>query len=66
MLNPECVNYSRGKVKIVFTDDAVDHALTVYLIEDDGFRLAQMLLDKTNLPARQKRRLRHDPFDITF
>ena len=39
MLNHEAVDYSRGKIKIVFTDDAVDHALTVYLTEDDGYHL---------------------------
>jgi hypothetical protein len=66
MLNPECVDYSRGKIKIVFTDDAVDHALTVYLTEDDAFRLGQMLIDKTNYPAREKRRGRHDPYLHNF
>jgi hypothetical protein len=66
MLNPECVDYSQGKIKIVFTDDAVDHALTVYLTEDDAFRLAQMLINKTNWPARKARQGRHDPFVIHF
>lgn len=28
MLNPECVDYNQGKVKIVFTDDSVDRCLT--------------------------------------
>lgn len=66
MLNPECVDYSQGKVKIVFTDDNVDVCVTVYLTVDDAFRLSQMLLDKTNLPAREKRRGRHDPYISTF
>jgi hypothetical protein len=66
MLNPECVDYSRGKVKIVFTDDAVDHALTVYLSEDDAFRLGEMLIDKTNWPAKKARAGLPDLYDRTF
>lgn len=66
MLNPECVDYSRGKVKIVFTDDAVDHALTIYLTEDDAFRLGQMLINQTNMPARENRRLLPDHIFTTF
>ena len=49
MLNPECVDYSQGKIKIVFTDEAVDQALTIYLTQEDAFRLHEMLLHKTNM-----------------
>lgn len=66
MLNPECVDYSRGKVKVVFTDDAVDHAITIYLDEDDAFRLGEMLINKTNMKAREERRLLPDPYIYTF
>lgn len=66
MLNPECVDYSQGKVKIVFTDDNVDKCLTIYLTEEDGFRLAQMLIDKTNYPAKLQRAGKPDKYDIYF
>lgn len=66
MLNPECVDYSRGKIKIVFTDDAVDHALTIYLTEEDAFRLHEMLLNKTNWKAKEERQSQHDPYLYHF
>lgn len=66
MLNPECVDYSRGKIKIVFTDDAVDHALTIYLTEEDAFRLHEMLLNKTNWKAKEERQSKHDPYLYHF
>ena len=66
MLNPECVDYNRGKIKVVFTDDAVDHALTIYLTEEDAFRLANMLLNKTNYLAKNERSPKDEEYDCRF
>lgn len=66
MLNPESVDYNRGKVKLTFTDDAVDNAVIIYLNENDAWRLAQSIIGQCNMEAKKKRSITQEQFDKTF
>ena len=55
MLNPEYVDWVNGNVKIGFTDEDAEQVLEIILQESDGFKLHKMLLEKTNMIAKNNR-----------
>lgn len=55
MLNPEFCDYNAGRIKLGFTDDDANHVLTVYLSEDDAWKLHEMIMRKCNMKAKENR-----------
>lgn len=66
MLNPESVDYNSGKVKLTFTDEEGNEAIRVYLDEHNAWKLHQMIQDKCNMPARNRRTYQDEQFDRNF
>lgn len=66
MLNPESVDYSRGKIKLTFTDENADSMVKIYLTEEDAWKLHQMIQDRCNMPARRTRTEADEKFDPMF
>lgn len=59
MLSPEYVdvekNLSNYIVKIGFVDDNVEPCFELLLTENDAFKLGTMLIEQTNMKAKEKR-----------
>lgn len=66
MLNPEGVDYNKGKVKITFSDDDGESVIKIYLAEDDAWKLHQMIQDRCNMPAQRRRTSSDENFDPKF
>ncbi len=58
MLNPEYADYENGNIKIGLTDDDGDQSIEIILSESRAFDLGEMLIEATNLPAKEKRKKR--------
>lgn len=66
MLNPESVDYNRGRVCLLFTDENAESNVKIYLSEDDAWRLHQMIQDTCNWKAKEKRSSSNEKYDATF
>ena len=57
MLNPECVDYAKNEknaVDVCFSDPIDDGVLSIRLGFKEAFDLGKMLIEKTNMKAKEK------------